>query len=133
MLPLCPGDVRVAAWVKPLASLMPTVSVQHGWEPVIFRGGRPRELARGIMRDWIAVSPPQHKRLAGGLIGMKPQAFCFWVFEMLGAQPDDELADLFAGSGAVADAWRAFTRQSQLGYEKLDVERLPFGEALATV
>lgn len=121
VLPLCPGDVRVAAWVKPLLGMKPTASVQFGWEPVIFRGGRPRELADGILRDWIAVSPTRHRQI-GGLIGMKPQAFCWWVFDMLGARPGDELADLFPGSGAVGEAWRAYQAQTRIRYDRLDVE-----------
>lgn len=128
VLPLCPGDVRVGAWVKPMLGMKPSASVQYGWEPVIFRGGRPRELADGILRDWISVSPPQHKRV-GGIIGMKPRAFCFWVFDMLGARPGDEFADLFPGSGVVGEAWHAFQSAPRLHFAPLDVEPLFGAEA----
>lgn len=120
VLPMCPGDVRVGAWTKPLLGMKPSVSVQFGWEPVIFRGGRPRDLAQGILRDWISVSPPQHKRI-GGLIGMKPRAFCFWIFEMLGAEPGDELADVSPGSGAVSAAWRDYQTQTRIRFDQHDV------------
>lgn len=30
---------------------------------------------------------------------------CHWAFELLGARPDDELADLFPGTGAVSKHW----------------------------
>lgn len=43
------------------------------------------------------------------VVGAKPAAFCRWVFELLGAQPGDELVDVFPGSGGVARAWEAFT------------------------
>jgi hypothetical protein len=127
VLPLCPEDVRVGAWVKPMTTLRPTVAVQYGWEPVIFRGGRPRmREADPYVVDWLAASPPQHRQIAGGLIGMKPREFCFWVFDMLGARPGDELEDLFPGSGAVAEAWRSFHAQTRLSFPPpLDVEPLP--------
>ncbi len=31
--------------------------------------------------------------------GAKPAVFCRWVFDLLGAEPQDEFTDLFAGSG----------------------------------
>src|ERR1039458_305054 len=40
ILPLCPPDVRVAAWVKPFAAFKRNVRVAYTWEPVILRGGR---------------------------------------------------------------------------------------------
>src|SRR4051794_4141650 len=41
ILPMCPSDSRVAAWVKPFAIFKPNVNPGYAWEPVIFRGGRP--------------------------------------------------------------------------------------------
>jgi hypothetical protein len=54
ILPLCPADARVAAWVKPFCSFKPNVNPAYAWEPVVFRGGaqgprgrdRPRLLRR---------------------------------------------------------------------------------------
>ncbi len=42
------------------------------------------------------------------LIGMKPAAFCEWMFRQLGAEVTDTLDDIFPGSGAVARAWKLF-------------------------
>ena len=40
-----------------------------------------------------------------GFVGAKPDAWTRWVLDMLGYQPgDDEVDDLFPGSGAVAPA-----------------------------
>jgi hypothetical protein len=36
------------------------------------------------------------------------------LFEVLNAQPGDELVDLFPGSGAVQKAWRYFNEAPQL-------------------
>jgi hypothetical protein len=116
VLPLCPADVRVMAWVKPLLAIKPTVSVQYGWEPVIVWRGRPRSSSRPFVRDWVSCSPTRHVQI-GGLIGQKPLGFCYWLFEVLGAQPSDELVDVFPGSGAVGEAWRAWCAQGQLDVE----------------
>jgi hypothetical protein len=43
-----------------------------------------------------------------GLCGLKPESFCFWIFEMLNLQPGDEFYDLFEGSGAVTRAFRSW-------------------------
>jgi hypothetical protein len=43
--------------------------------------------------------------------GSKPDAFCFWLFELLNAQDGDTLDDLFPGSGAVTAAWAKWRRQ----------------------
>jgi len=43
LLPHCPDDVRVAAWVKTFHQIRVNVSVQYAWEPVIFRGGARHE------------------------------------------------------------------------------------------
>jgi hypothetical protein len=102
ILPLCPDDVRVMAWVKPFASFKPNVNPAYAWEPVIVRGGRThRDRRETTVRDWVA-APITLKR---GLTGAKPDAFCFWLFGVLGLRLGDELVDLFPGSGAVSRAW----------------------------
>jgi hypothetical protein len=40
ILPLCPTDARVAAWVKPFAAFKRNVRNAYTWEPVIICGGR---------------------------------------------------------------------------------------------
>lgn len=109
LLPMCPGDVRVGAWVKPWAvwRLGGGASVPYTWEPVLWRSARGRDAIRtkryGIVaRDWIAVSPLMKQRV----IGEKPRQFAWWVFALLGAgEPGDEMVDLFPGSGAIGEAW----------------------------
>lgn len=101
ILPLCPPDVRVMAWVKPFCSFKPNVNPAYAWEPVIVRGGRKRTREQNTVRDWIS-TPITLKR---GLTGVKPDPFCFWLFEVLGLCRGDELIDLFPGSGAVSRAW----------------------------
>ena len=107
ILPMCPSDVRVMAWVKPFASFKPNVNPGYCWEPVIVRGGRPRTREQDTVRDFISANIT----LQRGMPGAKPDAFCYWLFEVLNLQPGDELADLFPGSGAVSRAWAKWQRR----------------------
>lgn len=104
ILPMCPEDVRVAAWVKPFCSFKPGVPVAYAWEPVIFRGGRRRGRGEATTRDWTACSITMKR----GLTGAKPRKFSRWLFDLLGAEKGDSLDDLFPGTGAVSIAWADF-------------------------
>ena len=113
LLPLCPDGVRVGAWVKPFASWKPGVNPAYCWEPVIFSASN---LGRGVptMRDFI--SEPVRLNSADGAHtpGAKPWRFSWWIFDMLGASPDDEFVDLFEGSGAVGRAWDAWRTRGRV-------------------
>ena len=107
LLPMCPEDVRVMAWCKPWAKYLPKVSPVYAWEPVLMRGGRKIDDVAGVRpRDWhVGNHPPRKFNPDNYVPGMKPRAFCRWLFAALNALPGDELDDLFPGSGAVAAAW----------------------------
>ena len=114
ILPMCPDDVRVMAWVKPFASFKPSVRVAYAWEPVLVRGGRQRPRTVDTVRDWVAASIT----LQRGFVGAKPDVFCCWLFEVLGIDPDqDEFVDLFPGSGAVTRAFRAWCAARPLPFQ----------------
>lgn len=103
--PLIPESARFMAWTKPFAAFKRNVSVAYAWEPVIVKACRkPVVTKRVVMRDWFAHSITLKK----GLTGAKPEALCRWAFEMVGADPGDELFDLFPGTGAVSLAWHAW-------------------------
>ena len=96
---------RWMAWTKGFAAFKRNVSVAYAWEPVIVKPARkPVVRHRVVMRDWFQCSIT----LQAGLTGAKPEAVCHWLFEMVGAEPEDELADMFYGSGAVTRAWRSW-------------------------
>jgi hypothetical protein len=98
ILPMCPSDARIAAWVKPFASFKPGVNPGYTWEPVIFRGVRRRtDKTEPTVRDYLAASIT----LRRGLTGAKPEAFCRWILDLLGWQRDDTLDDLFPGTGVM--------------------------------
>lgn len=99
-----PG-ARWMSWVKGFAAFKKNVSVAYAWEPVIVKAARkPVVSKRLVMRDWIQESITLRK----GLTGAKPEAVCHWAFEMVGARPEDDLHDLFPGTGAVTAAWRTW-------------------------
>lgn len=96
---------RWMSWVKGFAAFKRNVPVAYAWEPVIVKPARkPVVSKRLVMRDWIEC-PITMKR---GLTGAKPEAVCHWAFEMVGARPEDDLHDLFPGTGAVTEAWRTW-------------------------
>ncbi len=102
ILPLIPETARVMAWVKGFAAFKRNVSVAYAWEPVIVKAARkPVVSKRQTMRDWVECSIT----LRRGLTGVKPEKVCHWAFEVLGARPDDDLVDLYPGTGAVERAW----------------------------
>jgi len=105
ILPSCPPAVRVAAWFRgerPTRSYRPL----SAWEPVLYCGGRAypsspaaRRLDALVHVARIRTTDPCR------CTGAKPAAFCWWLFDLLGALPGDDLVDLFPGSGGVARAW----------------------------
>lgn len=99
---------RWMSWVKGFAAFKRNVPVAYAWEPVIIKPVRkPVVSGRIVMRDWIECSITMQR----GLTGAKPEAVCHWAFEMVGAQPEDELDDIFPGSGAVMRAWETWRLQ----------------------
>jgi len=113
ILSLCPDDVRVAAWVKPFCSFKPGVNPAYAWEPVIFYGAR-KGRARDIptVRDFLA----EPITLRKGLAGAKPEAFCYWLFNLLGAEDGDSMDDLFPGTDIVSACWKQFTMSKVAGF-----------------
>jgi hypothetical protein len=106
---------RWCSWVKGFAAFKRNVSVAYAWEPVIIKAARkPVVTGRMVMRDWIQESIT----LQRGLTGAKPERVCHWAFELVGAEPLDDLSDLYPGTGAVSRAWDSW--RLRVG--------LPFGE-----
>ena len=108
MLRFCPASCRVAAWVR---GERPTVAFHplSAWEPVIYCGGRARKVLpdRRRVDALVAFSRPRRSD-PERVIGAKPAAFCYWMFDLLGLLPGDDLVDLFPGSGGVSRAFKLF-------------------------
>lgn len=109
LLPLCPPEVRVMAWVKPFAAFKRNVRVAYAWEPIIVKVAERLEGATPT-RDFIA----EGITLRRGFTGAKPDKFCWWLFEAMGLRREDALDDLFPGSGAVQRAWDSWRAQLPL-------------------
>lgn len=110
LLASCPPGSRVAAWLRgerPTRSAWPL----NGWEPVIYFGGRRFPSPRaGATRRVDALNYFARPRTTdpARVIGAKPAAFARWMFDLLGAEPGDDLDDLYPGSGGIGRAWRIF-------------------------
>lgn len=115
LLPLCPEDVRIAAWVKPFCAFKRGVRPAYGWEPVIYRGGRnthppvPEKGGKQITPKDFHSAGITLKR---GLVGAKPVSFCRWVLSLLNVQADDIVVDLFPGTGVMGRVTREVTGSS---------------------
>ena len=117
-------DVRVAAWVRGarMQAAATARSPLRSWEPVLYRRARPRDPSRlePVLDSLVHASRP---RLTDPdrVIGAKPAAFVWWLFDLIGALPGDGLEDLYPGSGGVARAWALYasrgSRASRLDRE----------------
>ena len=105
---LLPDDgIRICQWVKPFAAFKRNVPVAFTYEPVIIKAARkPTVSHRTVMRDYIECPITMQR----GLTGAKPDKVCWWAFEIVGADPEDELVDMFPGTGAVTRAWKAWRK-----------------------
>lgn len=100
ILPMCPEDCRIMAWVKPFCSFKPGVGVAYAWEPIVVRGGRRRTRKQQTVRDYCICNIALQK----GLAGAKPAGLIHWLMDVLGVQEGDTVDDIFPGSGAVGRA-----------------------------
>lgn len=96
-----PIGTRIMAWVKPNAQ-PGSHRLRSLWEPVILyppKGRRSNRGGVGMAPDVLTANAPR------GFIGAKPPAWTRWVLDALTYDPDnDELVDIFPGSGAVTSA-----------------------------
>lgn len=109
--------VRVLSWVKPYVPHRPGVWPTYAWEPVICVPlARPSDRSRWTPMDWFQSKPAGHSRGGAGkqrILGEKPPVFVSWMLECCRVERQDEVVDVFPGSGAVGEAvaqWRAQTR-----------------------
>lgn len=109
LISLFTKPVRLGMWFKPFCSFKPNVNPAYAFEPVIWWSSRRRTREQKTERDWIeAPAVRANITLRKGLAGAKPEAFCHWLFDVLNLCPDDELVDLFPGTGAVTTAWQSW-------------------------
>jgi hypothetical protein len=107
ILPLVPPSVRILAWCKRTMG-MGLYEPRSSWEPVLVMQARKRRSTNGL-QDWLASVPPYN-----GVLGAKPADFVVWVMACIGAEPSDDVSDLFLGSGAVSSALATWRDQTTL-------------------
>ena len=112
LLPLCPPEVRVAAWVKPFCAFKKGVRPAYAWEPVLFMGGRNKNHPppeKGGMQTTPKDYHAAPITLRRGFTGAKPETFCRWVLDLLGYLNSDTLDDLYPGTGVMGAVLRQGT------------------------
>lgn len=105
------GTYRVCSWVKPFAAFKRNVPLAYAWEPVLIKPCRKQTVeGHEISRDYIAEGITMKR----GLVGAKPERVVHWALRAAGVQADDEVVDLYPGSGAVQRAWESYRDQGVL-------------------
>ena len=111
ILPLCPQDVRVAAWAKSFCAFKRGVRPAYSWEPIIFWKGRNPSSgyphappAKGGKQNTPKDFIVEPITLRKGLTGAKPEKVCSWILDLLGLRPGDICFDLYPGTGAMGRA-----------------------------
>lgn len=110
VLSLCPPGVRVAAWIRGDRNAK-ALGPLNAWEPVIYWGGR-RDVDLPRRLDALHLIARARTTDPARVVGAKPAGFARWIFELLGALPQDEFVDLFPGSGGMARAWSVYTGET---------------------
>lgn len=122
--------VRVAAWAKGRGRPHAFARVLNAWEPVVWIPARRVASAGGrdgllqVEDALIGVASRRRATLPAAVIGMKPPAFCYWLFDLLAAVPGDSFDDLFPGSGMVGWCWREYVSRatSSIGTRQLELD-----------
>jgi hypothetical protein len=132
ILPMCPAEARTAAWISERARFAgKAVAVRKHFEPVIFCGGRegPNRTADFVVTRQEPMPPCADRyamdkgaiRAGDVFLGRKPAAYCRWVLDLLGFEPEtDTIDDLFPGSGAMGNVVAAMHSS---GHETLPIFR----------
>lgn len=81
-------------------------------ESLFFKPARDGSRKVKTVRDWISANITLQK----GVVGAKPLEFCGWLFELLGMNSDDNLHDLYPGTGIVTSSWEIW-RENQKRFE----------------
>jgi hypothetical protein len=97
------NGIRVCVWYKPSAVTSGN-RITNNWEPVLIRVPQTR-------KGWLSNCPRVSDVLIAnsprkGFRGAKPIEWTHWILDLLGYCDDDQIVDLFPGSGAVTEALR---------------------------
>lgn len=110
----CPDRVLVCCWLKRATSPPMGNNRMYSWEPVILCDTPNPTSPTRLHCEANADQYTFRAKREGYVVGAKPQGFSFWLFDAMGLRPTDEFVDVFPGSGAVTEAWRAWRAQERL-------------------
>lgn len=99
-------EYRIGVWVKPFAIFKPNVNPAYAWEPLLFVPARAGRRDKKTVRDWVSANITLKK----GVVGAKPVEFSWWLFDLLGMEPQDDFDDLFLGTGIVTKCWQMWKK-----------------------
>lgn len=101
------NGIRVMSWIKP-ASLPSGSRITQSYEPVIVKIPKDRKGRNSgkQMVDYLIKAAPRK-----GFAGSKPKEWTIWVMQAMGVRQEDEVIDLFNGSGAVAKAIEEYKKE----------------------
>lgn len=118
-------DPLVAIWDRGPRKV-DSYSAAISWEPLIYKPARRvfRRAAEALPDLLRHEARPARSRGEARCIGAKPPAFSVWMFQLIGAEPGDELEDLYPGSGAVGMAWAEWCRRRDESDVSGSAERL---------
>lgn len=125
VLSLCPDRCSVRIWVRNSRGHKRR-GANNKFEPLIVYGGRP---AIDPDLDDVLLWRGRQNSHPDALVGMKPAAFCEWMFRQLGLCAGDQFEDLYPGSGAVQRAWDLYASReyscdtSRLSEAQADLRR----------
>lgn len=113
VLRLCPDRVLVCPWLK-RATSPPMGGRMYSWEPVILCDTPNPRFPTRMHCEANVEQYTFRPKPNGYVVGSKPRGFAFWLFDAMGLRPEDELVDLFPGSGAIGRAWDEWRAQGRL-------------------
>jgi hypothetical protein len=114
VLRLCPDRALVCCWLKRATSPPMGDNRMYSWEPVILCDTPNPTQPTRLHCEANAAQYTFRPKVDGYVVGAKPEGFCFWLFDAMGLRSNDQLDDLFPGSGAVSAAWDAWRAQGRL-------------------
>jgi hypothetical protein len=123
LLPLFSVKVKVCIWHK---WTLPSGScISNTYEPVIVRvpDSRRRAIKGATTPDLLTYK----KKEGMGFAGRKPKAFTYWLLDLLQYKENDQVDDLFNGSGAIIDALNSY--RQELSTRVIHKETKPVGLA----
>ena len=107
LLPFCKPNIKIMIWHK--WSIPSRSRIQNRFEPVLIR--IPKSLKGAVKGQTMPDVLTWQMRTKSDFAGAKPKEWTYWVLDAMGVDKDDEIEDLFIGSGAVTQAINDYKKE----------------------